>query len=140
MAEVGAGPGLIYIVDDDISFREAVEGMVTSFGYRARAFDSAGEFLAMARPAEALCLILDIQMTGMNGLELQARLAALGHATPTIFISSIDDAKTRARALERGAIEFFGKPFDREALMRRIRALAGVRDPEVRHADPIPRS
>jgi len=126
MAEIGSDRGLIYIIDDDVSFREAIEGMVVSFGYRARSFGSAGEFLRQADHRGALCLIIDVRMAGMNGLDLQAALTAQGSSPPTIFVSSVDDQHVRARALDRGAIAFFGKPFDRNALMAQIDRLAAV--------------
>jgi len=125
MAQAGSDRGLVFIVDDDVSFREALEGMVTSFGYGVRAFGSAQAFLGDPGPAGALCLILDVNMAGMDGLELQSELVARGRAAPTIFVSSVEDARIRERALAGGAVAFFSKPFDREALMARISLLAG---------------
>ena len=117
MADRQQGNALVCIVDDDVSFREAIEGLVSSFGFSTRSFGSAQDFLRDHQATDARCLILDIKMPGMTGLELYGRLLEAGEPPPTIFISSVDDAGTRSKAMKAGAVGFFGKPFDRDALM-----------------------
>ena len=120
----GAQPGFVIgVVDDDISFREALEGLFGSFGFETRCFGSAEDFLRLARPADFRCLILDVQMTGMSGLDLHDRVRASHPGLPTIFITSQDDLRTRALALDGGAVAVFGKPFDREALISTVERL-----------------
>jgi len=124
MAGGGTQQRLIGLVDDDVSFREALEGLINAFGYATRAFGSAEDFLGGARLAEMRCLILDVRLGGMDGLELQSHLRAHGWATPVIFISSQCDACTRARAMAAGAVGFLSKPFKRDALISLIEAAA----------------
>jgi FixJ family two-component response regulator len=107
----------ISIVDDDPWAREGVKELVLSLGYRAVAFSSALEFVESGGIAETTCLIADLQMPGLNGLELQDRLLAQGHHTPIIFITAFPEGNVRARALKAGAIGFLEKPFDDEALI-----------------------
>ena len=123
MACGGQPDFLIGVVDDDISFREALEGLLGSFGFETRCFGSAEDFLQLARPADFRCLILDVQMTGMSGLDLHDKLRASHPDLPTIFITSQDDLRTRVRALDGGALAVFGKPFDREALISTVEGL-----------------
>lgn len=108
---------VISIVDDDASVREATKGLVRSLGYQATAFGSAEEFLGSERVSETSCLIADVQMPGLNGLELQSRLAAAGHRTPVIFVTAFPEEGVRARALAAGAYGFLGKPFDEDKLL-----------------------
>ena len=108
---------LVCIVDDDISFREALEGWIGSLGFVTRAFGSAEAFLAAEDFTVVHCLLLDIQMPGLSGLDLQARLSAAGRVIPTVFITSQFDPRHERRALEAGAIGFLSKPFDRDALI-----------------------
>jgi len=115
---------LVCIVDDDVSFREALEGWIGSLGFATRSFGSAEAFLAADDQAAVHCLLLDIQMPGLSGLDLQDALAAAGRAIPTVFITSRIEPQNRARALEGGAIGFLSKPFDREALMSIFDSLA----------------
>jgi FixJ family two-component response regulator len=105
---------MISIVDDDESVREATRCLVRSLGYGAAAFASAEEFLDSDRLLDTSCLITDVEMPGLSGLELQSRLAANGHRIPIIFITAYPEERVRARAQEGGAIGFFGKPFDEE--------------------------
>ena len=118
-------PFLICVVDDDISIREALEGLINAFGFRTEAFGSAEDFLRIARLSDIRCLVLDVRLGGMDGLELQARLQKSGWSIPVIFISSHNDPKTRARALDAGAVGFLSKPFDRDALISMINAVVG---------------
>ena len=115
--------GWVAIVDDDEAMRAAVEDLLSSVGIRARSFASAEEFLHSGLQSETACLISDIRMPGMTGLELQAKLIAEGRPTPIIFITAYGNARTRMQALEAGAIEFLVKPFDDERLIGTVRAV-----------------
>jgi FixJ family two-component response regulator len=113
---------VVAIVDDDDSVRSAVQGLLKASGFLARGFASAEEFLESGQQHHAGCLIADIRMPGMSGLELQARLNAERCRTPIIFITAHGDAKMRMQALRAGAVEFLAKPFDDEALLASVRA------------------
>jgi FixJ family two-component response regulator len=113
---------LVAIVDDDDLMRSALQGMLKSVGLPSQAFASAEEFLTSGQRHETGCLIADIRMPGMSGLELQARLNAECCKIPTIFITAHGDAKMRMQALRAGAVEFLGKPFDDEVLLGSVRA------------------
>jgi FixJ family two-component response regulator len=112
----------IYVVDDDASVREALRGLLRSAGLRAEVFGSATEFLASGRVSDAACLILDVRMPGMGGLELQEELIGSSRRVPIIFITAHGDEDARSRALERGAIDFLQKPFSDDALLDAIGA------------------
>ena len=113
---------LVAIVDDDDSVRVALEGLLKSAGLPSRAFESAEEFIKSGQQHEAACLITDIRMPGMSGLELQAKLNAEHCRIPIVFITAHGDAKMRMQALRAGAVEFLAKPFDDEALIQSVRA------------------
>lgn len=113
---------LISIVDDDAAVREAIESLIKSAGYKAHVFPSAQEFLGSAHVDDTRCLILDVQMAGMNGLELQKHLLNSRHRVPIIFISAHCDSEVQARALEAGAIGFLQKPFSDDALLDAIKS------------------
>jgi FixJ family two-component response regulator len=113
---------LVAIVDDDDSMRSALEGLLKAGGLPAQAFASAEEFLNSGQQHETACLIADIRMPGMSGLELQAKLNAEACRIPTIFITAHGDEKMRMQALRAGAVEFMAKPFDDEALLESVRA------------------
>jgi FixJ family two-component response regulator len=113
--------GLIAIVDDDDLVRNAVQGLLKSVGLPARAFASAEEFLLSGQQRQTACLIADIRMPGMSGLELQAKLNAERCRIPTIFITAHGDVKMRMLALRAGAVEFLAKPFDDEILLENVR-------------------
>jgi FixJ family two-component response regulator len=118
---------VISIVDDDESVREAMKGLVRSLGYRAAAFASAQEYLRSDRLTDTSCLIVDVQMPGMSGVELQERLIAGGRRTPIIFVTGFPEAKIRARVLRAGAFGYLSKPFDDESLIACLdRALFGT--------------
>ena len=108
---------VIAIVDDDDSFRRATTSFVRSLGYGTAAFDSAEAFLKSDRVSEADCLITDVQMPGMTGIELQGRLIADGHQVPVIFITAFPEMRARAQALASGAIGFLAKPFNDQNLI-----------------------
>jgi FixJ family two-component response regulator len=113
---------LIAIVDDDELMRSATQGLLKAVGLPARAFASAEEFLNSGQQHETACLIADIRMPGISGLELQAKLNAEHCRIPTIFITAHGDAKMRMQALRAGAVEFLAKPFDHEVLIECVRA------------------
>jgi FixJ family two-component response regulator len=119
---IGRRAKLIAIVDDDDSVRSALQGLMKSVGLPARAFASAEEFLDSGEQSETGCLIADIRMPGMSGLELQATLNADDCRIPIIFITAHGDEKMRMQALRAGAVEFVAKPFDDEALVASVRA------------------
>ena len=112
----------IAIVDDDDLMRSALQGLLKAVGLPARAFASAEEFLESGRQHDTACLIADIRMSGMSGLELQARLNAERIRIPTIFITAHGDERMRMQALRAGAVEFLAKPFDNKALLESVRA------------------
>jgi FixJ family two-component response regulator len=112
---------LIAIVDDDDLMRNALQGLLKSVGLPARAFASAEEFLQSGQQRQTGCLIADIRMPGMSGLELQAKLNAERCRIPTIFITAHGDVKMRMQALRAGAVEFLSKPFDDEVLLENVR-------------------
>ena len=103
---------VIAIVDDDELFRRATTSFVRSLGYGTASYDSAEAFLKSDRISDADCLITDVQMPGMTGIELQDRLIAQGHSVPVIFITAFPEMRARAQALAAGAVGFLAKPFD----------------------------
>ncbi len=113
---------LVAIVDDDDSMRSALRGLLETVGLPARTFASAEEFLKSGEQHQTACLIADIRMPGMSGLDLQAKLNAERCRIPTIFITAHGDTKMRMQALRAGAVEFLAKPFDDEALLESVRA------------------
>src|SRR5437899_11459672 len=113
---------VVSIVDDDDLMRSALEGLLKAVGLPARAFASAEEFLESGQQHDTACLIADIRMSGMSGLELQARLNAERLRIPTIFITAHGDERMRMQALRAGAVEFLAKPFDDEVLLENVRA------------------
>jgi len=120
--ELQSKPNLVAIVDDDDLMRGALQGMLRSVGLPSQAFASAEEFLTSGQQHQTACLIADIRMPGMSGLELQARLNVERCRIPTIFITAHGDEKMRMQALRAGAVEFLAKPFDDEALLESVRA------------------
>jgi|SRR6202795_3436769 FixJ family two-component response regulator len=113
---------LVAIVDDDDSMRNALDGLLKAVGFPAKAFASAEEFLKSGQQHQTSCLIADIRMPGMSGLELQAKLNAERCKIPIIFITAHGDEKMRMQALRAGAVEFLSKPFDEEILLESVRA------------------
>ena len=113
---------VIAVVDDDEMVRTGLERLLRTSGYPVSAFASAEEFLASGRLQECRCLIADIRMPGMSGLDLQSRLNDDGHAIPIIFITAHGEEKMRIRAMRAGAAAFLAKPFDRAVLLERVRA------------------
>ena len=113
---------LIAIVDDDDLMRNALQGLLKAVGLPARAFASAEEFLQSGQQHQTACLIADIRMPGMSGLELQVKLNAERCRIPTIFITAHGDTKMRLQAMRAGAVEFLAKHFDDEVLLQNVRA------------------
>ena len=108
---------LISIVDDDALARDGIAALVESLGHNVITFTSAEHFLGSDVIAETTCLITDMQMPGLSGLELQEALQSLGHQTPVIVITGYPNEKHRARALNNGAIGYLTKPFDEQTLI-----------------------
>jgi FixJ family two-component response regulator len=113
---------MVAIVDDDELMRSALQGMLKSVGLPSQAFASADEFLKSGQQQQTACLIADIRMPGLSGLELQVKLNAEHCRIPTIFITAHGDTKMRMQALRAGAVEFLAKPFDDEILIESVRA------------------
>ena len=112
---------IVAVIDDDESCRTALTEMMRSAGLSALAFPSAEDFLKSGQQQQTGCLIADIRMPGMSGLELQTKLNADHCRIPTIFITAHGDEKMRMQALRAGAVEFLAKPFDDEALLETVR-------------------
>jgi len=120
----GSSP-LIHIVDDDAGYRAAVARLLEASGYRVALYASAKELLQTPPPAEAGCILLDIQMDGLNGLELQERLAQLGNRLPIVFLTGHADVPSSVRAIKAGAEDFLAKPASKTVLLAAVqRALA----------------
>jgi FixJ family two-component response regulator len=121
--------GLVAIVDDDELMRGALEGLLREGGLPARAFASAEDFLGAGAQHLASCLIADVRMPGMSGLDLQARLNAEQVRIPIIFITAHGDERVRMQALKAGAADFLAKPFDDDVLLRSVRAALKLETP-----------
>jgi len=113
---------LISVVEDDRFFRESMRRLMRSLGYSVEAFPTAADFLASTRLAETACLIADLHMPGMTGLELHRRLIEAGHAIPAILVTAYPDEDVKARALKDGVVCYLRKPVDQEQLLRCVRA------------------
>lgn len=122
---------VVAVVDDDESVRQAIKRLINSIGLNVKDFASAEDFLQSGEYSEAACLILDLRLPGMSGLELQIHLAAYNCQVPIIFVSAHGDERTRSQALEAGAVDFLQKPFREQALLRAITA-CGI-DPDQYH-------
>jgi FixJ family two-component response regulator len=118
---------LVSIVDDDESLRRSVGNLLTSVGFRVETFASAEAFLQSAHRGNTGCVVLDLRMPGMSGLDLLMQLAAIGSRIPVIILTAHSDDEARRRALQAGAVAFLGKPFHGEALLGAVRrALEGA--------------
>jgi FixJ family two-component response regulator len=120
---------LISIVDDDVLARDGIRELVESLGYKAHTFKSAEHFLQSGMTTTTACLITDLQMPGLNGIELQETLQSLGTDIPVILITAYPNDKQRARAIANGAIGFLCKPFRETALIECLTIAIGVRTP-----------
>ena len=112
---------VVFVVDDDVSVRESLELLIRSEGWQPQTFSSAQHFLSHARTPVPSCLLLDISMPGLNGLELQKRVAAEHAYVPIIFITGHGDVPKTVQAMKAGAVEFLTKPFKAEVLLSAIR-------------------
>lgn len=108
---------LISIIDDDRSVREAIQGLIRSLGYATAAFGSAEEYLNSDRIRDTACIITDLQMPGLSGIDLQRRLMADGHRTPIIIVTAFPSDRLRKHALDAGAFGFLSKPFNETCLI-----------------------
>jgi FixJ family two-component response regulator len=116
---------MVTVVDDDEPYRAALERLLRSDGFRVRSFASAEDFLKSGKQHDTGCLIADIRMPGMSGLDLQARLNAEHCPIPTIFITAHGDEKMRLQAMRGGAVKFLAKPFDSTVLLESVRVAVG---------------
>ena len=117
---------MVAIVDDDELIRDSLHGLMKAAGFQALAFASGEEFLNSGQQERTACLIADIRMPGMSGLELQAKLIKDHHKIPTIFITAQGDEKMRMQALRSGAVKFLTKPVDNKVLLDSVRAALDV--------------
>ena len=117
---------VVCVVDDDESLRRSVRNLLSSVGFRVETFASAEEFLESTHRANTGCLVLDLRMAGMNGLDLLRHLAATGSRIPVIILTAHGDEEARRRSLEAGAVAFLGKPFRGEALLDAVKTALGT--------------
>ena len=122
MIATGTNTSVVYIVDDDLDHCQSLEWLIESVGLRARWFTSANEFLQSVEPESAGCLLLDLRMPGMSGIELQDRLRRLGADMPIILLTGYADVPVAVRAMKDGAFDVMEKPFSQQALLDRIHA------------------
>ncbi len=122
-------PRLVSIVEDDQPFRESMKKLVKLLGYAVEAFPSPSSFLASSFVLETACLVSDVQMPGMTGVELHRHLIAAGHRIPTILVTAYPDEAVRTRALNDGVVCYLSKPVDDERLERCIRSAVETGSP-----------
>ena len=108
---------MITIVDDDEMVRSSIDSLIRSYGYRTLSFPSAEDFLQSGQVTQISCLITDLHMLGLSGLDLQSQLRAKGFATPVIFVTAYPEGTFRDRALQNGAVGFLNKPFNEDCLL-----------------------
>jgi FixJ family two-component response regulator len=126
---------IVYVLDDDYRVREALTSLLSSVGFRVEVFASAAEYLKFKKPDSPACLILDLQLPGMSGLDLQREIAG-GDAPAIVFVTGHGDVPSSVRAMKAGAIEFLLKPFDDQELLRAIdAAIAQDREARVKRAE-----
>lgn len=125
---------LIAVIDDDESIRRTATFLIESFGFRVAAFASGESFLASSQLHDTACLILDVRMPGMNGFDLQHKLASAGYGIPIIFITAYEDTESRGRAMQAGAVAFLSKPFRDEQLLDTVRTALGRDDGSTKSA------
>lgn len=109
--------GVVFVIDDDASMRESLSNLFRSVGLRVRTFGSAADFLAEQRPDAPSCLVLDVRLPGISGLDLQRRVGEGGEAIPTIFVTGYGDIPMSVQAMKAGAVEFLTKPFRDQTLL-----------------------
>ena len=122
---------LISVIDDDEAMRAAVESLVRSLGFEVRTFASAREFLLSPHRHDTACLISDVQMPDMGGIELQQYLAAEGDRTPIVFITAVVSERIRTQAMQAGVVSFLFKPFTASALIDGLQLALGRRMPTI---------
>jgi FixJ family two-component response regulator len=115
-------PGIVFVVDDDESVRESLSSLLRSDGLRVETFSSARDFLKQKAPEEPSCLVLDVRLPGLSGLDLQSELARRNNSLPIIFITGHGDIPMTVRAMKAGAVEFLTKPFSDEDFLRAVRS------------------
>jgi FixJ family two-component response regulator len=120
---------LISVIDDDQSFRESMRRLLRSLGYTVEAFPSAADLLASPRLVETACLITDVHMPAMTGIQLYSQLIDTGHPIPTILVTAYPDDVVRTRALKDGVVCYLQKPVDQKHLLRCIRAALASGEP-----------
>ncbi len=126
---------IIYVLDDDSRVREALSGLLLSLGRRVEVFASAAEYLVFKKPDSPSCLVLDLELPGMNGLQLQREIAG-SDAPPIIFLTGHGDVPSSVRAMKAGAVEFLLKPFDNQELLKAIdAAIAQDREKRTKQAE-----
>ncbi len=119
---------VLAVVDDDASVREAAGRLIKSFGFTVEVFASGQELLLFGSLRDTSCLVIDVHMPGMSGLQLQSHLASAGYRIPIIFITARPDERAREQAFEAGAVDFLNKPFGEEALLTGIRSALKLSD------------
>lgn len=124
---MASGP-LIAVVDDDVSLREALTGLLSAYGFRINAYASGQDLLSSLNLPDYEVFILDVQMPGMDGLQLQGEILGAGIEAPIIFLTSALDADIRAKAMAMGAAAFMGKPFQGGELLAHVNGALGVAD------------
>jgi FixJ family two-component response regulator len=125
---------LISIVEDDQPFRDSMRNLITSLGYTVEAFQSAANFLASPLLSETACLVADVQMPGMTGVELHKKLLEAGYAMPTILVTAYPDELVRSRALKNGVVCYLSKPVDDDQLERCLRSALQSGKPSERNS------
>jgi FixJ family two-component response regulator len=134
---------LVYVVDDDDALRDALRFLLESAGYSAEAYAEAEQFLAVPRLAPGSCIILDVRMPGMSGIELQRELARRGSTLPIIFLTAHGDVPMAVGAVKQGAFDFIEKPFEDERLLRLVEEAlkldAAARERQARHLTAVAR-
>src|SRR3984893_2785245 len=120
MQEVPHSQEVVFVIDDDASMRTSLSSLFRSVGLKVEVFDSAADFLRVARPDAASCLVLDVRLPGVSGLDFQAELAKAGISIPIIFITGHGDIPMTVRAMKAGAVEFLTKPFREQDLLDAI--------------------
>jgi FixJ family two-component response regulator len=135
---VNTGDHLVYVVDDDRSSRQSLEFLLKASGFGVRAFASAQEFLGFSRPESPGCLVLDVRMPGLTGLDLQEQLVKIGFDLPIIFMTGFGDVPMSVRAMKAGAMEFLIKPFRAVDMVRAVSQ--AIEHDRLAHAERLERA
>ena len=133
MGPVDAKEPIVFVVDDDLSVREGIQSLLTSVGLSVDTFPSAKKFLNHPRPDRPSCVILDVRMPGLSGLDLQRELTKIGASIPIIFITGHGDVRMTVQAMKDGAVEFLTKPFREQELLDAVREAIGRDRTERQH-------